>query len=139
MYTEKRRQLRMDTHIPAEIIVKETMERLHGFLADLRGEPTECTHLQRDFQSPRILYGYVENISEGGIGVSSLDTLLPGAIVMTAIGPIETQTISPSAILVFSRTDNSLYYYGFQFVLLSQDEQQVVKGLMRSLKTTGFR
>jgi hypothetical protein len=138
MYTEKRRQLRVDAHIPAEIIVKETKERLHGFLADLREEPGEWVHLRQDCQSPRIVFGYVENISEGGIGVSSLDTLLPGTKVITAIGPIEAHTISPSAILVFSKIDNSLYYYGFQFVLLSQDEQQVVKNLIRSLKNACF-
>jgi hypothetical protein len=129
MFTEKRRQLRVDTHIPTEMVVKETMEKLHGFLADLRGEISERTQ-----EDPRVFYGYVENISEGGIGVASLDTLLPGTRVLASIGPIETQTISPSAVLVFSKVDNFLYYYGFQFILLSQDERQIVKRLIQALR-----
>ncbi len=138
MYTEKRRQSRVDTHIPAEIIVKDTKERLHGFFSGLRDEPGEWMHVRQDYQSPRILYGYIKNISQGGIGVSSLDTLLPGTKVMAVIGPIEAQSISASAFLVFSRIDNPLYYYGFQFAMLSHEEQQAVKQLIRLLKRTWF-
>lgn len=126
MFTEKRRQARFDSHIPVEITVQETMEKLHGYLAGLREEQSSLYG-----ERPRILYGYVENINEGGIGVSSLDTLLPGTMVLTAIGPIETQTIAPSAILVFSKIDNYLYYYGFRFIMLSQDEQKIVKRFIR--------
>lgn len=138
MYTEKRGQSRVNTHIPAEIIVKDTKERLHGFFSGLREEHGEWVHACQDDQNPRILWGYMENISQGGMGVSSLDTLLPGTKVMAVIGPIETQSISASAFLVFSRMDNPLYYYGFQFAVLSREEQQSVKQLIRSLKRTWF-
>jgi hypothetical protein len=82
---------------------------------------------------PLNLCGYVENLCEGGIGVSSLGTLAPGSKVIADIGPIYTQTISPSATLVFSRVDGHLYYYGFKFTSLSERDRTILKKIIQTL------
>jgi PilZ domain. len=129
MFIEKRKQLRVDTHIPAEIVIKDSREKLHGYLADLRGE---CRSFGFTDEEPKTIWGYVENVSEGGIGVSSLDMLLPGTQVIATIGPIVKDIISPTAVLIFAKIDGHLYYYGFKFMVLTQDELQILKRLIRS-------
>ncbi len=81
-------------------------------------------------ESQNFLWVY-RKYQSGEIGVFSFDALLPGTMVV--IGPSQTQAIS--VFLVFSRMDNP-YYYGFQFAMLSHEEQQAVQQLIRLLEKT---
>jgi hypothetical protein len=130
MFTEKRRQLRVDTYIPTEMTVIDATKRLSDYFAELREERSDFR-----FEESKKLYGYIENLSEGGIGVISLDPLLPGAQVVSNFGPSETQIISPSASLVYSRINGYFHYYGFKFTMLGEKEQMLLKGFIKSLHT----
>lgn len=131
MFIEKRRQLRLDTHIPAEITIMDALKKLNGYFFELGKEYSDF-----HYEESQKFCGYVKNLSEGGIGVSSLEPLVPGTSVIASIGPLGTEMISPAAVLIFSRLDGQLHYYGFKFTLVKESERVVLKRFLRVLTLT---
>jgi hypothetical protein len=130
VYSEKRNQVRVNTYFPAEMTILDTAERLHEYFAELREE-------QPNFHNkpPRQLCGYVENVSEGGLGVVTLDSLLSGARVISKFGPVETIMLTSTVVLVFARCEGYLHHYGFQFLRLPEDERVILKKFIKAMIT----
>ncbi|HBE80097.1 MAG TPA: hypothetical protein DDW65_20290 [Firmicutes bacterium] len=128
MYSEKRKQVRVNTYFPTEMTVLDSAERLHDYFAELREEQPNFHN-----EPPRQLCGYVENVSEGGLGVVTLDSLLSGAKIISKFGPVETIMLTPTVVLAFARCEGYLHHYGFQFFQLTEDERVILKKFIKAM------
>lgn len=101
MFEERRNLTRVNTHIVAEINVQGNPERL-------------C--------------GYIENISEKGIGVLSLDPFIKGAEAATTFQlPGIPRSLEAKVSLLNSKSGlYNLYYHSFRFEGLSESEQMAI-------------
>ncbi|MGE5581888.1 MAG: PilZ domain-containing protein [Bacillota bacterium] len=101
---------------------------------DRRKENRASTHIVTEIaiegQFPKC-YGYIENLSKDGMGVISLDNFNPGEKVISSFYLIPDQ-ISPKASLVHTQKgDCNLYYYGFKFDSLTENESQAIDRYLR--------
>ncbi|MGE5581201.1 MAG: PilZ domain-containing protein [Bacillota bacterium] len=128
MFQEKRRRERLNTYIPAELIVVEGAQRLCDYFEGLREDRTGPVGAE-----PRKLWGCIDNLSENGMRIVSVDLLPPGARISSNFTVLGDQVLSPGAVLIYSRIDGSLHYYGFRFSLLVENEQAVLKRFLREL------
>jgi c-di-GMP-binding flagellar brake protein YcgR len=107
MQDERRRFTRVETHIVIKLINKFT----------------QTEHL-----------GYIENISEGGIGVVSLDLLPSGSQFATIFFlPEISRKLTPHGYVVYSRKGTELAnYYGICFRSLPETDQSIIAGYVRN-------
>jgi hypothetical protein len=110
MPDERRRFPRVETHIVIKLVDKFT----------------RTEHL-----------GYIENISEGGLGVVSLDFITAGShIIATFFLPEITHKLTPQGYVVHSRKGAELaHYYGICFRVLSKEDQHTIAGYVQSAMT----
>jgi hypothetical protein len=106
MQDERRRFPRVDTHIVVKMVNKFT----------------QTEHL-----------GYIENISEGGIGVVSMDSLPSGSQLATIFFlPEIARKLTPHGYVVYSRKGTELAnYYGICFRSLPETDQSIITGFIR--------
>jgi hypothetical protein len=93
MNFEKRNSPRIDSHIPLTMLSRERMEQY---------------------------YGYIQNISETGLGVVTFDRLFPSSIL--ACGFQLNNNMDPinlTATVAHGRQDAGMNYYGFHFDYLN--------------------
>ncbi len=130
MYTEKRSRARVNLHLPVEMTIIHPAHRLSNYFQEL------ATELGTPLGDPKDLYGYIYSLSEGGIGVFSLDWILPGMQVNAKINLPEAEEITPSASLVNDRIEGNLHYYGFKFNDLREKERSVIRKFVRNTDNT---
>jgi hypothetical protein len=106
MQDERRRFPRVDTHIVIKLVNRFT----------------QTEHL-----------GYIENISEGGLGVAALDTFAAGSQFGTVFFlPENSRKLTPQAYIVHIRKGTELaQYYGLCFRSLSETEQNAIADFTR--------
>jgi len=65
-------------------------------------------------------FGYIENVSEGGMGIVSLEYIRPGTRISAGFYlPGQNDKISTTATMVhIQKNMGMVYYYGFQFEYL---------------------
>lgn len=99
MFEEKRSSPRVSTHIPLELM--------------LTGE-----HQQH--------FGYIENISAGGMGVVSLEFFVPGTQISSGFYlPHMTERVRPIASVVHSQKGaDMIYYHGLRFDYLVDGDRR---------------
>jgi c-di-GMP-binding flagellar brake protein YcgR len=100
MYQEKRTVPRVNTHIVTEISIPGKQGRF-------------C--------------GYIENLSEKGMGVLSMDTLEKGSQILSAFFLHGERKIHSTASVVNSQDRNyNLFYYSFCFNDLSEPDREAI-------------
>lgn len=106
-----------------------------------RTVPRVNTHIVTEISipgKPARFCGYIENLSEKGMGVLSMDTLEKGSQVLSDFFLHGERKIHSSASLVNSQGRNyNLFYYSFRFNDLSENDREAISQYiyrMESLK-----
>ncbi|HYH02799.1 MAG TPA: PilZ domain-containing protein [Bacillota bacterium] len=98
---EKRNKVRIKTHSAAKLVSSIQLQRV---------------------------YGYLDNLSEDGMGIITPDLITPGARFTCGffLGD-STQKVNTVATMVHVQKGlNSVYYYGFRFDYISSDDRKTV-------------
>jgi hypothetical protein len=102
MFEEKRVFPRVDTHISAGMILPDSEQQQ---------------------------FGYIENMSEDGIGIVSLEYIRPGTRISAGFFlPDQNDKISTTATMVhIQKNMGMVYYYGFQFEYLRESDREMLR------------
>lgn len=117
MVEEKRRMTRVNTHLV-----------------------TRMTTVGRDLNESRHYYGYIENISEGGIKIASLDLIGPETRLSCTfyLNPDEMK-LNPLGTLVYRNTAvDMVYYFGFRFDYISAREKRLIEEFIQKMQAVNY-
>lgn len=97
-----------------------------------RKSPRLSTHIvakMSESQELQSFYGYIENLSESGLGIVSMDLLKPvSRLTCSFFLDGISQKINVIASLIHTRKDvDMVYYYGFRFDYLSQNDHETIR------------
>jgi c-di-GMP-binding flagellar brake protein YcgR len=113
MFEEKRIFPRVDTHISTGMILPDSEQQQ---------------------------FGYIENISEDGIGIVSLAYIRPGTRISAGFFlPDRDDKISTTATVIhIQKNMGMVYYYGFQFEYLRESDRELLREFVyKNLRKTG--
>jgi hypothetical protein len=74
-------------------------------------------------------FGYIENMSEDGMGIVSLEYIRPGTRISAGFYlPDQNDKISTTATMVhIQKNMGMVYYYGFQFEYLRESDREMLR------------
>lgn len=110
---EKRRMARVNTHLV-----------------------TRMTMVASELNESRHIYGYIENISESGIKIASLDLIGPQTRLSCCfyLNPAENKLNPLGTVIYRNSAVDMVYYFGLHFDYISTRERELIQEFIEKMK-----